>query len=71
MVVSKGGKEVLLNFKQESPGHHVENKVILDALKITVDQGTLEKIQSQPDDEPTECNDGGCQDGPTPLKFNA
>ena len=70
--MSKGGSEVLLDFKQESPGHHVENEVILDALKITVSKETLEQIKSQEDEMPVaECNDGGCDDGPKPMKFNA
>lgn len=71
LVVSKGGDPVLLDFKQESPGHHVENQVILDALNITVSKETLEQIQSEVDDTLVECNDGGCDDGPKPLKFNA
>lgn len=62
---------MLLDFKQESPGHHVENQVILDALNITVSKETLEQIQSEVDDTLVECNDGGCDDGPKPLKFNA
>lgn len=69
--MSKGGDQVLLDFKQESPGHHVENEVILNALKITISQETLKQIKSQVDNEPVECNDGGCEDGPKPLKFNA
>lgn len=71
MIVSKGGDQVLLNFKEESPGHHVENDVILDALKITISKETLEQIQNQADDMPAECNDGSCEDGPKPMKFNA
>lgn len=71
LIVSKGGDQVLLNFKEESPGQHVENDVILDALKITISKETLEQIQSQADDMPAECNDGSCEDGPKPMKFNA
>ena len=71
MVVSKGGSQVLLDFKEESPGHHVDNKVILDALKISVSKETLEQIQSEVSDTPATCDDGGCEDGPKPVKFNA
>lgn len=35
IVVSAGGEKVLLSFKQKSPGDHVENSVILNALGIT------------------------------------
>ena len=69
--MSKGGSEILLDFKEESPGHHVKNEVILDTLKITVSKETLEQIKSQDDDVPAECDDGGCDDGPKPMKFNA
>ena len=64
---------MLLDFKQESPGHHVENQVVLDALNISVSKENLEQLQSEVDDTTVECNDGGCEDpdGPKPLKFNA
>jgi len=71
LVVSKGGDKVLLDFKEESPGHHVENKVILDALNISVNEETLEKIQSEVSDTPAKCDDGGCEIGSKPVKFNA
>lgn len=35
IVVAAGGEKVLLSFKQKSPGDHVENDVILNALGIT------------------------------------
>ena len=35
LVVSKGGGEVLLNHREETPGDHVANDVILKALGIT------------------------------------
>lgn len=35
LVVAAGGEKVLLTFKQKSPGDHVENEVILNALGIT------------------------------------
>ena len=69
--MSKGGSEILLDFKEESPGHHAKNEAILDALKITVSKETLEQIKSQDEDVPAACDDGGCDDGPKPMKFNA
>ena len=33
--MSKGGGEVLLNHREETPGDHVANDVILKALGIT------------------------------------
>jgi len=68
--VSKGGDKLLLNFKEESPGHHVENEAILNALEIAVSKETLEQSKSQIDDEPVECNEG-CEIAPKPVKFNA
>ena len=35
LVVSKGGEEVLLNHREETPGDHVANDVILKALGIS------------------------------------
>ena len=35
LVVSKGGGEVLLNHREETPGDHVANDVILKALGIS------------------------------------
>lgn len=35
IVVAAGGEKVLLSFKQKSPGDHVQNDVILNALGIT------------------------------------
>lgn len=35
LIVTAGGENVLLSFKQKSPGDHVANDVILNALGIT------------------------------------
>lgn len=35
IIVAAGGEKVLLSFKQKSPGDHVENDAILNALGIT------------------------------------
>jgi len=35
LIVSKGGGEVLLNHHEETPGDHVANDVILQALGIS------------------------------------
>ena len=35
LIVSKGGERVLLNHKEDSPGDHVSNAVILRALGIS------------------------------------
>jgi hypothetical protein len=35
IIVSAGGEKVLFSFKQKSPGDHVDNDVILNALGIT------------------------------------
>ena len=35
IIVSAGGEKLLFSFKQKSPGDHVDNEVILNALGIT------------------------------------
>ena len=69
-MVSKGGECVLLEFRQEWPGEHVPNEDVLKALEISHDKEALQQLESQVDkEEEAECNDGGCSDGPQPVKF--
>ena len=35
LIVTKGGSQVLLNHREENPGDHVANGVILETLGIT------------------------------------
>ena len=37
LIVTKGGKQVLLNHHEKNPGDHIANDVILEELGITED----------------------------------
>jgi hypothetical protein len=37
LIVSKGGEEILMDYKQEEPCTHCENSKILEALGITME----------------------------------
>lgn len=68
IVVSAGGEKVLLSFKQKSPGDHVENEVILNALGITsqavepVADGDEAKTEGEKDEGTTKSEAEGEKD---------
>lgn len=56
LIVSKGGEKVLLNHKEETPGDHVSNAVILRILGISDDSGK----QKSPSPTPPQCSEDAC-----------
>lgn len=56
IIVSAGGEKLLFSFKQKSPGDHVDNGVILNALGITLPAA----VGGEGEEECGPPGDGGC-----------
>jgi prostamide/prostaglandin F2alpha synthase len=62
LIVTKGGEQVLLNHREETPGDHVANAVILETLGLKQENAR----KSEGTVEPQECTTT-CVDDPTPA----
>lgn len=57
LIVTKGGEQVLLNHREETPGDHVANAVILEALGLKQENASKSPAGEGPQECTTTCVD--------------
>ena len=71
IIVAAGGEKVLFSFKQKSPGDHVDNDVILNALGITSPAAEPAAEGGAEGETKGECDTAGDEGKATPEGENA